>query len=86
MLQISEVRALRERHLEPCWSLADDGPVYSRPIERPADQDSLAQQALPAYPAASKDLLLRMVASPNLCSRRWVVEQYDRVVMGDSRR
>jgi phosphoribosylformylglycinamidine synthase len=28
------------------------------------------------------ELLLRMVASPNLCSRRWVVEQYDRIVLG----
>jgi phosphoribosylformylglycinamidine synthase len=25
-----------------------------------------------------------MVASPNLCSRRWVVEQYDRIVLGNS--
>jgi len=25
-----------------------------------------------------------MVASPNLCSRRWVVEQYDRIVLGDT--
>jgi phosphoribosylformylglycinamidine synthase II len=68
----------------PPGSLADDGPVYARPIEQPADQDSLAATPLPAYPAASKELLLRMVASPNLCSRRWVVEQYDRVVLGDT--
>jgi phosphoribosylformylglycinamidine synthase len=68
----------------PPGSLADDGPVYSRPIERPADQDALAAEPLPPYPAATKELLLRMVASPNLCSRRWVVEQYDRVVMGDT--
>jgi phosphoribosylformylglycinamidine synthase len=68
----------------PPGSLADEGPVYHRPMERPADQDALAAEALPAYPAATKELLLRMVASPNLCSRRWVVEQYDRVVMGDT--
>jgi phosphoribosylformylglycinamidine synthase len=68
----------------PPGSLADDGPVYQRPIERPADQDELAATALPDYPAATKELMLRMVASPNLCSRRWVVEQYDRVVMGDT--
>ncbi|MCA1711085.1 MAG: phosphoribosylformylglycinamidine synthase subunit PurL [Actinobacteria bacterium] len=68
----------------PPGSLADDGPVYSRPIDKPADQDFLVQQALPPYPEASKDLLLRMIASPNLCSRRWVVEQYDRVVLGDT--
>src|SRR3954447_26103851 len=70
----------------PPGSLADDGPVYDRPLEKPADQDSLVAQALPAYPASAglRDLLLRMVASPNLCSRRWVVEQYDRVVLGDT--
>ncbi|MCW2571447.1 MAG: purL [Frankiales bacterium] len=68
----------------PPGSLADDGPVYQRPIERPADQDELAANPLPPYPAATKELLLRMVASPNLCSRRWVVEQYDRVVLGDT--
>jgi len=68
----------------PPGSLADDGPVYERPIARPADQDELAAAALPGYPAAGelRDLLLRMVASPNLCSRRWVVEQYDRIVLG----
>jgi phosphoribosylformylglycinamidine synthase II len=65
-------------------SLADDGPVYHRPMQRPADQDALLANPLPAYPAASKELLLQMIASPNLCSRRWVVEQYDRIVMGNS--
>ena len=68
----------------PPGSLADEGPVYERPFARPADQDDLQAAALPPYPAAGelRDLLLRMVASPNLCSRRWVVEQYDRIVLG----
>jgi phosphoribosylformylglycinamidine synthase len=69
----------------PPGSLADDGPVYERPFARPADQDDLQSAALPPYPTAGLDeLLLRMVASPNLCSRRWVVEQYDRIVLGDT--
>jgi phosphoribosylformylglycinamidine synthase len=70
----------------PPGSLADDGPVYSRPIERPADQDELVASPLPGYPGVGdlRALLLRMVASPNLCSRRWVVEQFDRVVLGDT--
>ena len=68
----------------PPGSLADDGPVYRRPIARPADQDELIGKALPAYPEATEDLLIEMISSPNLCSRRWVVEQYDRVVMGNS--
>ena len=68
----------------PPGSLADDGPVYERPMARPADLDALRAAALPAYPAPDVDLLLRMVASPNLCSRRWVIEQYDRVVLGNT--
>jgi len=68
----------------PPGSLADDGPVYERPMARPADLDALRERALPPYPTVTGDLLLRMVASPNLCSRRWVVEQYDRVVLGDT--
>ncbi len=70
----------------PPGSLADDGPVYERPMTRPADLDALRTAALPAYPEVGelRDLLLRMVASPNLCSRRWVVEQYDRIVLGNT--
>ena len=66
----------------PPGSLADDGPVYERPRERPADLDALRAAAPPASPQVTAELLLRMVASPNLCSRRWVVEQYDRAVQG----
>jgi phosphoribosylformylglycinamidine synthase subunit PurL len=68
----------------PPGSLADEGPVYERPTSRPADLDELRGTPLPAYPEATAALLLRMVASPNLCSRRWVVEQYDRIVQGDT--
>ena len=70
----------------PPASLADEGPVYERPYERPADQDRLAADDPARLPRPS-DLaatLLRMVASPNLCSRRWVTEQYDRYVLGNT--
>ncbi len=66
----------------PPGSLADDGPVYERPMTRPADLDALRAAAAPEHPEVTADLLLRLVASPGLCSRRWVVEQYDRVVQG----
>jgi phosphoribosylformylglycinamidine synthase len=71
----------------PPGSLADDGPVYSRPYARPADQDSVqsdssASLARPAAAAELRETMLRLAASPNLCSRRWVTEQYDRYVLG----
>ncbi|MEO6204750.1 MAG: phosphoribosylformylglycinamidine synthase subunit PurL [Mycobacteriales bacterium] len=65
-------------------TLADDGPIYERPMTRPADLDALRSAPLPPYPEATADLLLQMVASPNLCSKRWIVEQYDRIVLGDT--
>jgi phosphoribosylformylglycinamidine synthase len=71
----------------PPASLADDGPVYHRPFARPADQDALsaatgAALTRPVTPAEIRDTVLRLAASPNLCSRRWVTSQYDRYVLG----
>jgi len=73
----------------PPGSLADDGPVYARPMREPADLVLLqADQAetlpRPAGPAELRETLLRMVASPNLCDRSWVTEQYDRYVRGNT--
>ena len=68
--------------------VAHDGPVYSRPIARPSDQDSLVADGPDRLPRPSVgelgDLLLRMVASPGLCSRAWVTDQYDRYVQGNT--
>ncbi len=72
----------------PPGSLADDGPVYHRPVARPdADQDTVvaansSSLPRPSTPAELRETVLRMVASPELCSRRWVTEQYDRYVLG----
>jgi phosphoribosylformylglycinamidine synthase len=69
-------------------SLADDGPVYHRPLARPdAEQDALAADtsATLVRPSTADELLetlLRLVGSAELCSRRWVTEQYDRYVIG----
>ncbi len=73
----------------PPASLADDGPVYERPYARPADQDALQADGADALPrprtgAELRETLLRLVASPNLSSRRWVTEQYDRYVLGNT--
>ncbi|MGQ0840369.1 phosphoribosylformylglycinamidine synthase subunit PurL [Actinokineospora sp.] len=71
----------------PPRTVAHEGPMYERPIARPADQDDLradGPESL-ARPSTSDDLratILRMAASPNLASRRWITEQYDRYVRG----
>jgi phosphoribosylformylglycinamidine synthase len=71
----------------PPRTVAHEGPVYERPVERPAFQDSVVASgpdSLPR-PSTSDELraeILRMAGSPNLSSRRWVTEQYDRYVRG----
>ncbi len=71
----------------PPRTVAHQGPVYHRPVQRPSTQDSL-QVSTPdglTRPSTADELratVLRMVASPGLCSRAWVTDQYDRYVRG----
>ena len=67
----------------PARSLADEGPTYHRPIERPDWIDALNADD-PSRLEAPKDLgeaLLELLASPNICDKTWVHEQYDSLVL-----
>jgi phosphoribosylformylglycinamidine synthase subunit PurL len=74
----------------PPRTVAHDGPVYERPVARDdALQDALVADApdrlpRPAAPSELRAEILRMAASPNLCSRAWVTDQYDRYVRGNT--
>ncbi len=73
----------------PPGSLADDGPVYARPMREPSDlpllqADRAETLARPLSGADLKATLLRMVSSPNLCDKSFATEQYDRYVLGNS--
>ena len=73
----------------PPRTVAHDGPVYHRPIARSDAQDALVADrpdalARPADPAELRATILRMAGSPNLCSRAWVTDQYDRYVRGNT--
>jgi phosphoribosylformylglycinamidine synthase len=73
----------------PPRTVAHEGPVYERPFARPEWQDSLQADAADALPRpqTSEDLaatLLQLVASPNLCDKSWITDQYDRYVRGNT--
>ena len=73
----------------PPRTVAHDGPVYARPVARSETQDALVVDApdrlpRPAAPSELRAEILRMAASPNLCSRAWVTDQYDRYVRGNT--
>jgi phosphoribosylformylglycinamidine synthase II len=68
---------------------AADGPVYQRPLTRPADLDALhasGPQALarPGDGPALRDTLLRLLGSPDLADKSWVTRQYDPIVRGNT--
>src|SRR5690606_7561682 len=73
----------------PPRSVAHDGPVYERPYARPEWQDTLQADgaealARPASGDELKQTLLTLVASPNLCDKSWITDQYDRYVRGNT--
>jgi len=73
----------------PPRSVAHDGPVYHRPLERPAYLDALQENGTAAFarPTTGDELkadLLTLLASPNLCDKSWVTDQYDRYVLGNT--
>ena len=81
-----------ERIVEvPPRTVAHEGPVYERPIMRPAGQDDLQADEptarrlpRPTTADALRSTLLLLVGSPNLASKAWVTDQYDRYVLGDT--
>src|SRR3954449_8879696 len=74
----------------PPRTVAHEGPVYERPVLRSeSQQDALVADVpdrlpRPAAPGELRAEILRMAASPNLCSRAWVTDQYDRYVRGNT--
>ncbi|MFF0902224.1 UNVERIFIED_CONTAM: phosphoribosylformylglycinamidine synthase subunit PurL [Kocuria sp. CPCC 205316] len=73
-------------------TVAHEGPVYDRPYTRPADQDRLQADRFAGSPADAgrpsgaelKTAVLELMASPNLCAKDWVTDQYDRYVQGNT--
>jgi phosphoribosylformylglycinamidine synthase II len=72
----------------PPRTAALEGPVYNRPIERPASQNALiaasGQLTRPQDADELRATLLTMIGSPNLADKSWVTDQYDRYVLGNT--
>ena len=67
----------------PVAPLAEDAPNYDRPWVEPPKRDALDISKFPE-PKNYGDALLKLMSCPDMASKRWVWEQYDRHVMGDT--
>jgi len=67
----------------PIKELGDEAPVYDRPyLEHPKRPPIEPNSFQP--PTDIADALEKLIGSPDLCSKRWVFEQYDYVILGNT--
>ncbi len=65
----------------PVAALADEAPLYERPWTEPERPKPLGDVP---EPKSITETLAKLVATPDLASRRWIYEQYDSTVMADT--
>ncbi|MCM3778452.1 phosphoribosylformylglycinamidine synthase subunit PurL [Microbacterium hydrocarbonoxydans] len=70
-------------------TVAVDGPVYDRPVAYPTWIDALQADAAENLPRSNdpdvlREQFLALVASPNLADTRWITNQYDYYVLGNT--
>ncbi|MHB9002943.1 MAG: phosphoribosylformylglycinamidine synthase subunit PurL [Coriobacteriia bacterium] len=73
----------------PADTLAEDAPIYDPAMERPAYLDQVQNFDMDSLPHPSSvdnltQVMLDVLASPNVCSRHWIWEQYDHQVMANT--
>ena len=67
----------------PIKELGDQAPAYDRPWSATPAQPVLSASDI-APPVSNRQALLQLIASPDLCSKRWVFEQYDTLILGNT--
>jgi phosphoribosylformylglycinamidine synthase subunit PurL len=67
----------------PIKELGDQAPVYERPFTAGAKLP-VVDAASVAPPMSIAEALSKLVGSPDLCAKRWVFEQYDHIILGNT--
>ncbi len=69
----------------PVRPLVAEAPEYKRPCKPTPPSVSVSpEDAVSLVKLEPMEALLSLLGSPDLCSRRWIWEQYDHMVMGDT--
>jgi phosphoribosylformylglycinamidine synthase II len=67
----------------PIKELGDQAPLYDRPWTA-TPKKSVIDAASVVPPMSDREALLKLLASPDLSSKRWVWEQYDHLILGNT--
>jgi phosphoribosylformylglycinamidine synthase II len=67
----------------PIKELGDEAPVYDRPFAQTRKPPLINAKEI-KHPLKISEALEQMIASPDLCAKRWVWEQYDHVILGNT--
>ena len=67
----------------PIKELGDEAPLYDRPHIANTHQPVIAAAEVDA-PVSNAEALKRLIGSPELASKRWVYEQYDHFILGNT--
>jgi phosphoribosylformylglycinamidine synthase len=67
----------------PIKELGDEAPLYDRP-HVPTPKKPVIEAASVTAPVSTSKALMKLLAMPELCSKRWVYEQYDSIILGNT--
>jgi len=83
MRLIEKGKSVAELPIEP---LAEGAPVYNRPIKKPDYIEELKKTDLSSLkiPSDLNEVLLDLMDTPNIASKKWIYSQYDHMVRTDS--
>jgi phosphoribosylformylglycinamidine synthase subunit PurL len=73
----------------PPRTVAHEGPVYNRLMQRPTDQDQLIANTTAKLTKSTsgeelKADLITLISHANMADKSWITEQYDKYVRGDT--
>jgi phosphoribosylformylglycinamidine synthase subunit PurL len=67
----------------PIKELGDEAPLYDRPFVATPKRAAVFAEAVDP-PLANADALLKLIGSANAASKRWIFEQYDHLILGNT--
>jgi len=69
----------------PVPPLVDDAPIYDRPVKQYVNKTVTTEELLSRCLTDPLSALKKLIASPDMASKRWIWEQYDSLVMGETK-